>query len=85
MKIQIDVPDDTRAISVTYIHDSRQGDDGGLKVFLMTREEILDAARAAVNGEQNHEYGSPEEYFQVIADRWKAYLEAEDQQRHLHS
>lgn len=42
----------------------------------MTRKEILDAARAAVNGERDHEYGCPENNFQVIADLWNVYLEA---------
>lgn len=40
----------------------------------MTREEVLDKAKACVCGERQDDYGTPENSFQVIADLWNAYL-----------
>lgn len=40
----------------------------------MTRAQILDAAKAAVCGQREQDYGSPENSFQMIADLWTAYL-----------
>ncbi len=42
----------------------------------MTRQEVLDAARACVCGEREQAYGSPEDSFAAIADLWTAYLHA---------
>lgn len=39
----------------------------------MTREEILQAAKEAVCQSREHEYGSPEQNFGVIAQLWTAY------------
>ena len=39
-----------------------------------TRDSILDAARRCVNGGRDHEYGSPEVSFRVIAALWEPYL-----------
>lgn len=42
----------------------------------MTREQILDAARACVTGERPEDYGSPEDNFATIAELWRAYIKA---------
>lgn len=38
------------------------------------REEILNLANQAVNGEREQTYGSPEDSFDRIANLWSAYL-----------
>lgn len=40
----------------------------------MTRTEILEAAEAAVNGDRDMDYGSPESNFETIAEFWGGYL-----------
>lgn len=40
----------------------------------MTRTEILEAAEAAVNGDRDMDYGSPENNFETIAEFWGGYL-----------
>ena len=40
----------------------------------MTRSECLDAAKAAVTGERERQYGNPEDNFQMIADLWTVLL-----------
>ena len=40
----------------------------------MTRQEILDKAKACVCGEREQSYGSPEDSFAAIADYWSVYL-----------
>ena len=43
----------------------------------MNRKEILEAASKAVHAEDmDHDYGSPENNFETIADLWSTYLEA---------
>jgi hypothetical protein len=42
----------------------------------MTREDILNRARECVCGERQHDYGTPENSFKVIARFWTAYLAA---------
>lgn len=39
----------------------------------MNRPEILQRAEQCVCGHREHEYGSPENNFQIIADLWTAY------------
>lgn len=39
----------------------------------MTRAEILEAARACVCGDREHDYGTPEDSFALIAELWTAY------------
>jgi len=41
---------------------------------MITREEILRAANAIVNGEREGQYGSPEDNFSRIAMLWNGYL-----------
>lgn len=43
----------------------------------MKRAEILQTAEKMVCGHREHDYGSPENSFQAIADLWSAYLEEE--------
>ncbi len=40
----------------------------------MTREEILETAKACVCGQREQDYGSPENNFQIIANLWADYL-----------
>ena len=40
----------------------------------MTREEILDAAKACVCGQRELDYGSPEDNFSLIASLWEPYI-----------
>ena len=40
----------------------------------MTRSECLDAAKAAVTGERERQYGNPEDNFKMIADLWTVLL-----------
>lgn len=40
----------------------------------MTRAQILDAAKAAVCGQREQDYGSPEDSFAAIAAYWTVYL-----------
>ena len=40
----------------------------------MTRQEILDAASACVNGDRDEQYGRPENSFALIARLWNDYL-----------
>lgn len=43
----------------------------------MNRKEILAAASKAIHAEDmNHDYGSPENNFETIAELWTTYLEA---------
>lgn len=42
---------------------------------LKKREEILNKAAAAISGERDEHYGSPEQNFGRIADYWSMYLE----------
>lgn len=44
------------------------------RILKMTRPEILEAARKCVCGEREHEYGSPENSFELIAKLWTAYM-----------
>lgn len=39
-----------------------------------TRAEILDAAKKIVTGEQEKQYGKPEDNFAVIAEFWTTYI-----------
>ena len=39
----------------------------------MNRPEVLDTAKKCVCGQREQDYGSPENNFQIIADRWSAY------------
>jgi len=41
----------------------------------MTRDEILERARACVSGEREQDYGSPEQNFKTIALFWSVYLQ----------
>ena len=41
---------------------------------MMTREEILAAAKQCVCGDRDQDYGSPEKSFEMIADLWEPYL-----------
>lgn len=41
---------------------------------MMTRAEILDAAKKCVCGQREQDYGTPESNFQLIADLWNSYL-----------
>lgn len=41
---------------------------------LKKREEILNKAAAAISGERDEHYGSPEDNFGRIAQMWSAYL-----------
>lgn len=38
----------------------------------MTRDEILETARAAVSGDRDMSYGSPEDSFEAISRLWAA-------------
>lgn len=40
----------------------------------MTRRECLETAEHKVNGDREHDYGTPEDNFKTIADLWSAYL-----------
>lgn len=41
----------------------------------MTREYILDAAKSAVTGQREQDYGTPEDNFKRIASLWGDYLD----------
>ena len=43
----------------------------------MTREEILDGAKACVLKDRDDQYGAPEDSFGCIAELWTAYLKAQ--------
>lgn len=38
------------------------------------RSRLLDEAKALINGPRQETYGTPEQNFQRIADRWSQYL-----------
>lgn len=40
----------------------------------MTRDEILELAKACVSGAREQDYGSPEDNFGTIAELWETYL-----------
>lgn len=40
----------------------------------LSRNEVLDRAGRAVNGDRTHDYGGPESSFSKIAAYWQAYL-----------
>lgn len=40
----------------------------------MTREEILEAAARAVNGDRDKKHGQPEDSFGMIGQLWEAYM-----------
>ena len=40
----------------------------------MTRRECLETAEHMVNGDREHDYGTPEDNFKTIAGLWSAYL-----------
>lgn len=40
----------------------------------MTRAEILEVARKCVCGGQEHDYGTPEDSFGLIAELWTVYM-----------
>lgn len=40
----------------------------------MLRPEILDKAKECVCGQREHDYGTPEYNFRMIAELWNAYL-----------
>lgn len=40
----------------------------------MTRIECLETAEHMVNGDREHDYGTPEDNFKTIAGLWSAYL-----------
>ena len=40
----------------------------------MIRTEVLDKAKAAVTGDREQDYGSPEQNFNTIAELWSIYL-----------
>ena len=39
----------------------------------MTRPEILDTAKSCVCGDREHDYGTPENNFGLIAELWNCY------------
>ena len=41
----------------------------------MTRKDILMKADQCVNGQREHDYGTPEDNFRRIADLWSTYLD----------
>ena len=41
---------------------------------MTTRKDILDTALTCVNGDRDHQYGSPEDSFSIIAKFWSSYL-----------
>jgi hypothetical protein len=41
-----------------------------------TRGEILDKAKAIINGQRQDQYGNPEDSFKRIADLWNGYFAA---------
>lgn len=41
---------------------------------MTTRENVLDTAKKCVNGDRDHQYGSPENNFSAIAAYWSIYL-----------
>lgn len=43
----------------------------------VTRDEILEKARQCISGDRDHQYGSPEESFNRIADYWSTFLNKE--------
>lgn len=43
----------------------------------MTRRECLETAEHMVNGDREHDYGTPEDNFKTIAGLWSAYLDKE--------
>ena len=40
----------------------------------MTRRECLETAEHMVNGDREHDYGTPEDNFKTIAGLWSVYL-----------
>ena len=40
----------------------------------MTRRECLETAEHMVNGDREHDYGTPEDNFKTIAGLWSAYI-----------
>ena len=40
----------------------------------MTRRECLETAEHMVNGDREHDYGTPEDNFKTIAGLWSGYL-----------
>ena len=47
------------------------------KKNMITRDEILEKARQCISGDRDHQYGSPEESFNRIADYWSTFLNKE--------
>ena len=43
----------------------------------MKNQDILDRAKAVVNGDRQDSYGHPERNFKVIAEMWSAYLDTQ--------
>lgn len=48
--------------------------DENTPVNLMSRADILDAAKKCVCGQREQDYGTPESNFQLIANLWRMYL-----------
>ena len=40
----------------------------------MTRRECLETAEHMLNGDREHDYGTPEDNFKTIAGLWSAYI-----------
>ena len=62
------------AISPRHSEEADKADVGIRKTPPVTREALLDMAKAVVCGEREKQYGSPEDSFRAIADYWTVYL-----------
>ena len=63
-----------KAIHPRHSEEADKADVGIRKTPPVTREALLDYAKAIVGGERENQYGSPENSFSAIADYWTAYL-----------
>lgn len=51
---------------------------------MVTRQEILNAAAACVNGDRDVKYGRPEDSFRLIARLWNDYLRGGEAKNSVH-
>lgn len=62
----------------TYVIEGPPPKTPPVKVSL-TREQVLDAARAAVMGPREAQYGNPRDNFEMIAEFWQLILGTDEQ------
>ncbi len=71
-----DAPAEGIAVEAEKLETADAPDEGRKPTKKLTREAVLERARACVCGEREEDYGSPEDNFACIAELWEAYLRA---------